>query len=188
MLVRWLPTNQNPLLYSFLRTGDSVPDQLRKYFRDTGESRMREAIKEEGYDQFVPMEPTTHQQQANTFVAASSNLFAYTFPQLPQQAPPHPPQQQFQLVQPQQTQQQQQLIPQYPMTSTMTATMSTSTNGSGNVSRMSYSDRERQVKRRTKTGSIVRSILLTFRLYDMSKTTNQGNVIRCIMLIAVRRA
>ena len=151
---------------------------------------MKVESEEEAYNQFVPMEPTTHQQQPNTLLTNSSNLLfqqlgAYSFSQLPQQAPPHPPQQQFQLVQRQQ-QLQQQGIPQFSMASTMTATMSNSTNGSGNVSRMSYSDRDRQVKRRTKTGSIERYILLTFRLYDMSKTTNQGNAFRYTMLIAVR--
>src|SRR6266496_3351762 len=109
---------------------------------------MREArrgLSEEEYSQFVPMEqPTTHQQQLqqlqlqrqqtnlNTSTTSSNpsillfqQLGAYSFSQLPQQAPPHPPQQQFQLVQPQpqqqqQQQQQQQLIPQFPMTTTMT--------------------------------------------------------------------
>jgi hypothetical protein len=154
---------------------------------------MKQEKEEEAYNQFVPMEPTTHQQQPSPFTTTSTNLLfqqlgAYSFSQLPQQAPPHPPQQQFQLVQlpPQQQQQQQQSIPQFSMTSTMTSTMSSSTNDSGTVSRMSYSDRERHVKRRTKTGNIRRYILLTFRLYDMSKTTNQGNIVQCTMLIAVR--
>ena len=115
-----------------------------------------------------PMEPTHHQhhnnqpqqqQQGNSNNPNSAAVFlqqlgGYGLLQLQQQqqqqASQLPIQPQFQIVSHQQQLQQQRL--QFPMNSTMTATMSTSANHPGNIPRLQYPDRERQVKRRTKTG------------------------------------
>jgi hypothetical protein len=102
------------------------------------------------------MDPSHQPTNLSSSSSSTSNSAAFLLQQLgeygllqiPQQQPPHPPQQQFQLITSQQQQQQQQ---QFPMASTMTATMPATTNTSSIIPRQ-YTDRERQIKRRTKTG------------------------------------
>jgi Tfp pilus assembly protein PilV len=140
-------------------------------------------------DGFVAQRLPATLQSLNHSADLLLGLSAYNLHQVQQQQLLQQQQQQQQQRQQQQQQQQQntqfQLVPQQPQNFfpfTFTANHMAVTSNSGTASppnsgsaRPSYSDRERQIKRRTKTGT-TNLDYVDLRLHDLSKATDKGSI------------